>query len=115
MRFLRNAKLGVRLSAGFGLMLVLLAIVTVVSISRMRAEDAITERITTTVYPKAEASQRISYLVMDMSRLVRNLVLIDLEGVQAVNKSAYDKIGHSSTGRSRGSARWSRAMSSASL
>ncbi|AVS92843.1 methyl-accepting chemotaxis protein [Paracidovorax avenae] len=91
MQFLRRLNLGARLALGFGLLLLLLAIVTGMGIARMSTLDHTSQQITTELYTKANASQRMSYLVLDIARAARNLIILEDQAQMASNKAVIDK------------------------
>ncbi len=88
---MNNLKIGARLGLAFGLMLLLLALISGVALFRLADQNRTTQDITTDLYPKTEASQRMAYAVMDIARIKRNLILITDEKVMASNKAALDK------------------------
>jgi len=91
MQFLRRLNLGSRLALGFGLLLLLLAIVTGLGIARMSSLDHTSQQISSEYYAKASISQRISYLVLDIARAARNIVILEDEAQMASNKAVIDK------------------------
>ena len=91
MTFLRSVNLSKRLALGFGLMLVLLAIVVVLSVTRLGQQAGATLAVTHDVYPKVEAAQTIAYSVMDIARVTRNLLLVTDKAQEAANQAAHDK------------------------
>jgi methyl-accepting chemotaxis protein len=72
---MNRLKLGLRLSIGFGVMIALILIIAIVSVTRMAEQSRTTDEIIRAGYPKVNAVQTISYLVMDRARLIRNLIL----------------------------------------
>ncbi|MDA8444939.1 methyl-accepting chemotaxis protein [Paracidovorax valerianellae] len=88
---MNNLKLGVRLGLGFGVVLLLMAIITGMSLFRLADQDEASQQLITDLYPKAAASQQLSYLTMDTARLVRNLIILADENSMAPNKAALDK------------------------
>ncbi|GKT21870.1 methyl-accepting chemotaxis protein [Acidovorax sp. SUPP3334] len=88
---MKNLKLGVRLGLGFGLVLLLMALITGISLFRLADQDEASQQLINDLYPKAAASQQLSYLTMDTARLVRNLIILADEKGMAPNKAALDK------------------------
>ncbi|GKS86428.1 MCP four helix bundle domain-containing protein [Acidovorax sp. SUPP1855] len=88
---MKNLKLGVRLGLGFGVVLLLMAIITGMSLYRLADQDEASQQLINDLYPKAAASQQLSYLTMDTARLVRNLIILADEKAMAPNKAALDK------------------------
>jgi methyl-accepting chemotaxis protein len=71
----KNLKISARLSLVFGLLLLLLAVISLVGINRLHSLDATTTRITANTSPKIEAAREMSYQAVDATRLTRNLIL----------------------------------------
>ncbi len=88
---MKHLKLGARLGLGFGLMMVLLALITIVSVNRLAEENATAALISNDIYPKAEASERIAYLSQDIARVTRNTILLSDEAGKQKNKATLDK------------------------
>jgi len=88
---MKNLKIGARLGLAFGLLLLLLALLSGVALLRLADQNRTTQDIATDIYPKAEASQRIAYAVMDIARIKRDLMLLTDEKIMASNKAALDK------------------------
>ncbi len=88
---MKNIRLGVRLGLGFGIVLLLVALIAGLSQSRLAEQDDVSQQILTDLYPKAAASQQLSYLTLDTARIVRNLILLVDEKAMAPNKAALDR------------------------
>jgi methyl-accepting chemotaxis protein len=88
---MKNIKLGYRLGLGFGLMILLLIVTTVVSVTRLAEQDKTTRKITENLYPNAQASQIAAYAAIDMAREVRNIILLDDDNKIAANKEGLNK------------------------
>jgi methyl-accepting chemotaxis protein len=86
-----NLKVSARLTTGFSLVVLFMTIISIISVVRMGQQSMVTTEITKSTYPKAAASQEISYLVEDVARVVRNLLLVDNSAAIEKNKSAYAK------------------------
>jgi methyl-accepting chemotaxis protein len=84
-------KLNARLGLGFTLMMLLLGLVAFLGVTRLAALDRTMLRITDNLYPKADAASRLSYAVMDMARITRNLILLTDAKALASNRAALDK------------------------
>ncbi|GKS93067.1 methyl-accepting chemotaxis protein [Acidovorax sp. SUPP2825] len=90
---MKNLKLGVRLGLGFGVVLLLMAIITGMSLFRLADQDEGSQQLITDLYPKAAASQQLSYLTMDTARVVRNLIILPDEQSMAPHKATLDRNG----------------------
>jgi methyl-accepting chemotaxis protein len=88
---MKNLKIGVRLGLGFGLMILMLTLITVLSLVRLSGQNQTTEHITNSSHPKAAASARLAVLSMDRARLARNILLLSDEGKKTSNKMLADK------------------------
>ncbi|MDY7579877.1 methyl-accepting chemotaxis protein [Herbaspirillum sp. RTI4] len=82
-----NMKPGVRLGLGFGIMVVLMLIIAFVSLNRLGQLNSSEVEITSAIYPKAQAAEEVSYLIMDKARIIRNLVLLTDPKALASNKA----------------------------
>ncbi|SFD73455.1 methyl-accepting chemotaxis protein [Paracidovorax konjaci] len=91
MQFLRRLSLGSRLALGFGLLLLLLALITGIGIARMSTLDHTSQQITNEIYGKVNASQRMGYLVLDIARAARNIIILEDQAQMASNKTVIDK------------------------
>ncbi|MDA8455716.1 methyl-accepting chemotaxis protein [Acidovorax sp. GBBC 3334] len=91
MQFLRRLSLGSRLALGFGLLLLLLALITGIGIARMSTLDHTSQQITNEIYGKVNASQRMGYLVLDIARAARNIIILEDQAQMASNQTAIDK------------------------
>ena len=87
---MKNMKVGTRLAIGFGLVILFVIGITLISISRLHDQDANSETTISEIYPKAAAAQTTSYLAMDIARIVRNLILVPEEKMRLTNKAALD-------------------------
>ena len=87
---MKNLKLRVRLGLAFATIMLLMLIVSVAGITRLAEQNKGTDEIAQTIYPNARAAQQLSYRVMDIARLIRNLILVENEAL-AGNKAAFDK------------------------
>ncbi len=72
---MKNLKLGLRLGLGFGVMIAMIVLVSVVSVSRLAEQNRTADEIINSQYPQVNAVQTIAYLVMDRARLTRNLII----------------------------------------
>ncbi len=88
---MKNLKLGARLGLGFALVLLLMALVTALNIVRLSQQDQVSQTLATELYPKASASQQLSYVTLDIARVVRNLIILSDEAQMATNKAVMDK------------------------
>ncbi len=88
---MKNLKLGLRLGLGFALVLVLMALVTALNLVRLNQQDHVSQGLINELYPKANASQQLSYVTLDISRVVRNLIILTDDSQMAPNKAVLDK------------------------
>ena len=88
---MKNLKLGLRLGLGFALVLVLMALVTALNLVRLNQQDHVSQSLVNELYPKANASQQLSYVTLDISRVVRNLIILTDDSQMAQNKAVMDK------------------------
>ena len=88
---MKNLRIGTRLALGFGVLLVIILATALISLSRLSAVNDTTHTITENLYPKAKAATTLSYLVMDVARITRNLILVSDEKDIASNSAAMDK------------------------
>ena len=87
---MKNLKLRVRLGLAFATIMLLMLVVSVAGITRLAEQNKGTDEIAETIYPKARAAQQLSYRVMDIARLIRNLILVENDAL-AANKASFDK------------------------
>jgi len=88
---MKNLKLRFRLGLAFAAMMFLMLVIAVVSVTRLADQNKTTEEITTAIYPNTQAAQETSYLVMDVARIIRNLILVKDDVAMTSNKAAFDK------------------------
>ncbi|SFE60103.1 methyl-accepting chemotaxis protein [Paracidovorax wautersii] len=88
---MKNLKLGLRLGLGFALVLVLMALVTALNLVRLNQQDHVSQGLINELYPKANASQQLSYVTLDISRVVRNIIILTDDSQMAPNKAVLDK------------------------
>ena len=88
---MKNLKLRVRLGLAFAAIMLLMLIVSIAGITRLAEQNEGTEEITRTIYPNARTAQQTAYQVMDIARLIRNLILVEDEASLAANKASFDK------------------------
>jgi methyl-accepting chemotaxis protein len=88
---MKNLKLGPRLGLGFALVLVLMALVTALNLVRLGQQDSVSQNLVAEIYPKANTSQQLSYVTLDLSRVVRNIIILSDEAEMAQNKAVMDK------------------------
>jgi methyl-accepting chemotaxis protein len=86
-----NMKVGTRLGAGFGAVVILMLGIAVVGITRLASINENVEVIVHTIYPKTADANDIALIAMDNARIVRNLILNTAEQAKASNKDSYDK------------------------
>ncbi len=88
---MKNLKLGVRLGLGFGIVLLLMALIIGLNLSRLAEQDETSQKLVSDLYPKAAASQQLSFTVLDIARVVRNVIILTDEKTMAGNKAVFDK------------------------
>jgi methyl-accepting chemotaxis protein len=86
-----SMKVSQRLALGFGVLTVLAGAIAGLAVWSLSETSAVTAHITGNLYVKSAASQRISYRVMDIARIARNVILLTDEQAMAKNKAAYEK------------------------
>ncbi|MGI4982036.1 MAG: methyl-accepting chemotaxis protein, partial [Janthinobacterium lividum] len=79
-----------RLGIGFGCILLMLLVSTMLGISRLATENQATQEITTNLYPKEAATAQLTYLVADMGRVIRSLMLVNDPELVEQSKKAYE-------------------------
>jgi len=80
---MKNLRIGIRLGIGFGFILFL-------GITRLGVQNDATQAITTSLYPKVAAAQQLAYLMADMGRVLRTLILApDADSVKT-SKAAFE-------------------------
>ncbi|MGI4859685.1 MAG: methyl-accepting chemotaxis protein [Janthinobacterium lividum] len=88
---MKNMRIGLRLGIGFGCILLMLAISTILGINRLSKENLATQAITTNLYPKEAATAQLNYLAADMGRVVRSLMVVNTPELIQQSKTAYEK------------------------
>jgi len=89
---MNNIRIGVRLSAAFGFILLLLFIIALTGFSRIVSLGDTAETLAGSRYQKASAATNLRYYSTDMSRLVRNVILADDPIRRAAFKKEYDNV-----------------------
>ncbi|UUE10565.1 methyl-accepting chemotaxis protein [Dickeya zeae] len=74
---MNNIKIGTRLWMALGFMMLLVIIMALSSISRLQSLGNTTVSITDNIYTNVEAASSIGFFTADMSRLARNIILMD--------------------------------------
>ena len=88
---LRRLRLGARLACGFAALLLLLMVITVIGITRMSSLDNTSTQLSGQIYPKVSAAQKMQYLMMNIARSARNIIILEDEAQMASNKQSIDK------------------------
>ncbi|TFW35987.1 methyl-accepting chemotaxis protein [Massilia horti] len=88
---MKNLKCGSRLALAFGVVIVFIMLICFVGITRLQSQEKAGSETINVVYPKAAATQTLSYLSIDIARVVRNIILRSDEKSLASNKAALDK------------------------
>ena len=87
----KNMKIGLRLGLGFGLVLVLLAMIAFVGVSRLAEVNSELEFMMNTRYPKTKVANETALMAMDNARIARNMILLTDDNMIAANKDSYEK------------------------
>ena len=74
---LANLKVGVRLGLGFGVVLVLLSVITVIAISRLATMDGNMSLLVNDRYPKTVTANDITNQLNRIARSMRNVLIMD--------------------------------------
>jgi len=74
---LANLKVGVRLGLGFGVVLVLLSVITIIAISRLATMDANMGIVIHNNYPKTVAANNVERNLNRVARFMRNILIMD--------------------------------------
>ncbi len=88
---MKNLKLGARLTLGFGLLVAIILLTTALSLTRLSNLNDGAHHITDNLYPNVQAASTLSYTVMDIARITRNLILLNDDKQMASNKAALEK------------------------
>ncbi len=86
-----NLRIGIRLGLGFGAVLLLMAVITLIGVTRLAGQNNSADNTINDIYPKAAGVQNIAYMSMDIARIVRNLILNKDPSAIDSNKTALDK------------------------
>ncbi|MGC1072799.1 methyl-accepting chemotaxis protein [Pantoea agglomerans] len=73
---MNNIRIGIRLGAAFGFMALLVIFMVLIGIVKMNSLGSISDEISGSIYNKASSSSLLRYYTSDMSRLVRNAILL---------------------------------------
>jgi len=87
---MRKLKVSTRLALSFGLLIVLLALVDAIGLTRLRELQKVIELVVNNQVPKVVALDDIALKAMDNARLLRNVVLQTDEMALALNKKEFD-------------------------
>lgn len=74
---MNNIRIGVRLGAAFGFILLLLIIIALTGFNRIQSLGDTAATLAGSRYQKASAATSLRYYSIDMSRLARNVILAD--------------------------------------
>ncbi|WP_210531904.1 methyl-accepting chemotaxis protein [Pantoea ananatis] len=74
---MNNIKIGVRLGAGFGFILLLLIVITLAGLMRIDSLGDTVDKLAGDRFDKATAASNLRFYVTDMSRMVRSIALVD--------------------------------------
>lgn len=87
---LRKFRLRTRLGMGFGVLLLLLIVITTIGISRMSSLDRTSTQLSSAIYPKVNSAQRMLFLMMNIARSARNIIILEDEVQRANNNKSID-------------------------
>jgi methyl-accepting chemotaxis protein len=87
----KNFKIGVRLSLGFAVVLIFLAILAIIGITKLAELNNDVDQLANDKYVKSALVNELAFRTMDSARIVRNIVLLTDEKAMASNKENYDK------------------------
>ncbi|QNB06110.1 HAMP domain-containing protein [Herbaspirillum frisingense] len=90
MNLLRNLRLRTRLSAGFAILLLLLVIITGLGVSSMSFLNTTSTTLSSEIYPKVNSAQKLLFLMMDIARAARNVIILDDEGQMAIHVKSFE-------------------------
>ena len=88
---MRNLKIGMRLALGFGVVMTLIVVTILIGVIQLGRQNDSADETSGDIYPKTAMAQNISYIAVDMARIVRNLILNKDPQAIASNKAALDK------------------------
>jgi methyl-accepting chemotaxis protein len=84
-------KVSTRLTLGFGSVLALLLVITLIGLFQLTGLGGAINSLTTQRIPSLNAINEIAFRAMDNARIVRNIVILTDEKAMASNKASYDK------------------------
>jgi methyl-accepting chemotaxis protein len=88
---MKNLKCGSRLALAFGVVTLFMMLICFIGISHLKSQQQASNDTVNLIYPKAAATQGISYLSVDIARVTRNIILVPDDKSVATNKLALDK------------------------
>lgn len=89
---MNNIRIGVRLGAAFGFILLLLIIIALTGFNRIQSLGDTAATLAGSRYQKASAATSLRYYSIDMSRLARNVILADTPDKKIGFKKDYDTV-----------------------
>lgn len=89
---MNNIRIGVRLGAAFGFILLLLIIIALAGFNRIQSLGDTAATLAGSRYQKASAATSLRYYSIDMSRLARNVILADTPDKKNGFKKDYDTV-----------------------
>jgi methyl-accepting chemotaxis protein len=90
---MEKMKISTRLALGFGILVLLMATITAIGISRLTDEYNSSDEIINNLYPKASNSARLAYIALDRAGIIRNMILNTDPAADASDKVAFEKDG----------------------
>ncbi len=88
---LNRMKVSTRLLLGFGIVMLLLAILSIFAILNLEKLSFDMQEMSHERYPKVVAANQIAFRAMDNARIIRNIILLTDEKAMADNKRKYDE------------------------
>lgn len=87
-----NIRIGMRLGVAFGFILFLLLSIALTGFDRIQSLGQVADDLANVRYQRVAMAANLRYYSVDMSRLVRNVILADDPGRKAGFKDSYDEI-----------------------
>lgn len=85
-----NTKIGVRLGVAFGLILILLCCIAFAGFNRVQSLGEVANELANTRYQRVAIANNMRYYAVDLSQLVRNIIIVDDPIKKAEFKKDYD-------------------------
>lgn len=88
---LKNINIRERLTLGYGLVLIFLAVISILAITKLSSLNLDMKQLAEERYPKTVAANEIALHAMDNARIIRNIILLTDEMDMASNKQSYER------------------------